>query len=568
MNQPFPANPFAPDVPTEMDYGDLTLWDYLDFQSRKFPQAAAISFLGWTVSWSQLRRDAEALAGALQKLGVQKGNRVALCSQNNPQFVAAVFAIFRCGAVAVMINPMNKAGEVAHCIGNTQAKVAITSSDLTQVFAEAQELLEPEKQLDHLILFSVGDLFDRADAIPEVWREWLTTKGAAPSIKNTQVHEWTNQISQGLSPTEVEFDADDLALLMFTSGTTGLPKACMHSHRTLMATSFQPRYSQGLRPGDAMLCVVPMFHITGLVACLFASCVEGAKIVIMPRWHREIAARLIATEKITHWTNIPTMMLDLFADPKLETYDFSSIRYIGGGGAAMPRAAAEKVEALFGVKYCEGYGLTETAAPTHSNPMHAPKYGCLGKPVTNTESIILDTETMAEAPVGEVGEIVSRGPQIFLGYWENAEATDDAFVEFNGKTWFRTGDLGRVDEDGYFFIADRLKRMINASGFKIWPAEVEGMLYDHPAVQEACVISRNDPYRGQTPKAMIVLRQDAVGKTRPQDIIDWAKTAMAAYKVPREVEFLESLPKSPTGKVNWRLMQEEQDKLDGADQQK
>ncbi|MCZ4264074.1 long-chain-fatty-acid--CoA ligase [Erythrobacter sp. G21629-S1] len=562
MIQPLHRKPFAPGLPVEMDYGDLTLWDYLDLQARRFSNAAALSFLGWTCTWSQLHRDAETLAGSLQNLGVRKGDRVALCSQNNPQFVAAVFAIFRCGAVPVMINPMNKAGEVAHCIGSTRAKVAITSGDLAQVFAAAQDNLEPAKRLDHLILFTVGDLFDRPDAVPDTWRDWLTEKHPAPAIATTQVHEWPDLISQELVPSTVKLSADDLALLMFTSGTTGLPKACMHSHRTLMATSFQPRYLQGLRQGDAMLSVVPMFHITGLVACLFASVVEGAKVVIMPRWDREIAARLIEDEKITHWSNIPTMMLDLFADPKLDTYDFSSIRYIGGGGAAMPRAAAEKVKTVFGIEYCEGYGLTETAAPTHANPMHAAKHGCLGIPIINTEAIILDTETMTAAPAGEVGEIISRGPQVFLGYWENEQATKDSFIELDGKTWFRTGDLGRIDEDGYFFIADRLKRMINASGFKIWPAEVEGMLYEHPAVQEACVISRNDPYRGQTPKAMIVLRQEAVGKTEPQDIIDWARTTMSAYKVPREVEFVESLPKGPTGKINWRQMQEEQDKLD------
>ena len=228
------------------------------------------------------------------------------------------------------------------------------------------------------------------------------------------------------------------------------------------------------------------------------------------------------------------------------------------GETAMPHAVAERLQAEFGLTFAEGYGLTETAAPTHANPPERAKLQCLGMPIFGVDSRVVDPETMKELPAGEVGEIISRGPMVFKGYWKHPEATRQAFVEFEGRTFFRTGDLGRMDEEGYFFMADRLKRMINASGFKVWPAEVEMLLYKHPAVQEACIIAARDAYRGETVKAVVVLRAEAQGTTKPEDITSWAKEHMAAYKVPKIVEFVDALPKSGSGKVMWRLLQDQE----------
>jgi fatty-acyl-CoA synthase len=222
----------------------------------------------------------------------------------------------------------------------------------------------------------------------------------------------------------------------------------------------------------------------------------------------------------------------------------------------MPQAVAERLKTQFGLSYLEGYGLSETMAPTHSNPADRPKLQCLGVPTFNTDARVVDPVTLQELPPNEVGEIIVRGPQVFKGYWGKPDATREAFIQFEGETYFRTGDLGRMDEEGYFFITDRLKRMINASGFKVWPAEVENLLYKHPAVQEACIIGTRDAYRGETVKAVVVLRTDAKGKTTPEEIIEWAKEHMAAYKYPRVVEFVDALPKSGTGKVMWRQLQE------------
>lgn len=276
----------------------------------------------------------------------------------------------------------------------------------------------------------------------------------------------------------------------------------------------------------------------------------------MPRWDRELAGRLFARHAITHWTCIPTMVIDLFASPNYKRFDLSSLRYIGGGGAAMPHAVAQRLQDEFGLTFAEGYGLTETAAPSHSNPPERAKLQCLGIPFFGTDARIVDPASFEELPPGQDGEIIVHGPQVFTGYWRHAQATEAAFITFEGKRFFRTGDLGRMDDEGYFFITDRLKRMINASGYKVWPSEVELLLFKCPLVQEACIIGAKDEYRGETVKAVVVLRAEARGSATPEDIIAWAREHMAAYKVPKIVEFADALPKSGSGKVMWRQLQD------------
>jgi fatty-acyl-CoA synthase len=299
-----------------------------------------------------------------------------------------------------------------------------------------------------------------------------------------------------------------------------------------------------------------MFHITGLMYGVLGSVYSGSTVVILPRWDRELAGRTISRYQVTHWTCIPTMIIDLFASPCYKSFDLSSLRYLSGGGAAMPLAVAERLQQEFGMTFAEGYGLTETAAPSHINPPERAKLQCLGIPIFGVDSRIIDPDTHRELPTGEVGEIVTHGPMVFKGYWGHPQATEAAFITLGGKRFFRTGDLGRRDDEGYFFITDRLKRMINASGFKVWPSEVELLLFKCPWVQEACVIGARDAYRGETVKAVIVLRDAARGQVTEQQIIDWARDHMAVYKAPRIVQFADALPKSGSGKVMWRLLQE------------
>jgi len=279
--------------------------------------------------------------------------------------------------------------------------------------------------------------------------------------------------------------------------------------------------------------------------------------VLLPRWDRAVAAQLIERYAITGFTAVPAMIVDLLSSPESERYDLSSLRALGGGGAAMPEAVARKLEQTFNITYLEGYGLSETIAATHINPPDRPKAQCLGIPIFGVDSRVVHPETLTPVASGEIGEIITHGPQVFHGYWQKPEANAQSFVEIDGKRFFRTGDLARVDDDGYFFLVDRLKRMINATGYKVWPAEVESMLYAHPGIKEACIIAQRDSRRGETVKAVVVPKPGA--ELTEDGIITWAREHMAAYKVPRSVELADDLPRSGSGKILWRVLQERED---------
>jgi fatty-acyl-CoA synthase len=304
--------------------------------------------------------------------------------------------------------------------------------------------------------------------------------------------------------------------------------------------------------------VLPYFHVTGMAGSMNGPLYIGATIVILPRWDRDAAAECMQRYRVTVWQVISTMMIDFLSNPRLDEYDLLSLQGIRGGGAAMPQAIAAKLKEKIGLDYVEGYGMSETMAATHINPPQRPKQQCLGIPVFDVDARVVDPATMQEVAQGETGEIIVHGPQVMAGYWNNEQATRDSFIELDGKRFLRTGDLAQVDEDGYFFMVDRLKRMINASGFKVWPAEVEALMYRHPAIHEACVIGTRDAKRGETVKALVVLKPEFQGRVSEQDIMAWAHEHMAAYKSPRIVEFVASLPKSGSGKVQWRELQEQE----------
>jgi len=536
-----------------------SLWANLAISALRYPDKPALVFFGRTVSYRELAEGAERLAARLHALGVQRGDRVVLCMQNCPQLVMAHFAILRANAVVVPVNPMNRAEELKHYITDPDARVAITTADLAPELAKASNALPAGQGLAHLVATQFTDAFDPQacgeDAPPEAWHEWLCTIHPLPMLDGGEVHHWKDMLACTDAPPTHVAGPDDLAVLPYTSGTTGLPKGCMHPHRSLMHNAVASALWGNASAENVTLAVVPMFHITGMVSVMHSTIYAGATLVIMPRWDRDLAGRLISRWKVTSWTNIPTMVIDLLASPNFAQYDLTSLNYIGGGGAAMPQAIAQRLLEQYGLCYAEGYGLTETAAPSHSNPPDSPKQQCLGIPFMGTDARVVDPDTLQEMPVGEQGEIIIHGPEVFDGYWKRPDATEAAFVDFEGRRFFRSGDLGRMDEDGYFFITDRLKRMINASGFKVWPAEVEALMFRHPAIQEACIISMRDAYRGESVKAMVVLRASHKDTTG-QDIIDWCRENMAVYKVPRVVQFVDALPKSGSGKVMWRMLQE------------
>jgi fatty-acyl-CoA synthase len=533
---------WPPGLPRHLHLPQTSVYRNLEIAALRYPDRPALIYYGREISYAQFAAEVDALAGFLQqRCNVRRGDRVALYLQNSVQFVIAFYAVLRADAAVVPVNTMNLHDEVRHVVQDSGAKVAIFGQELQ---AQITPLLG--NALDHGIVAAYSDYVgDPADA-PDVTRE--------PASDCAGATRWKDALDAALQPQPHQSGPDDLALLPYTSGTTGLPKGCRHTHRSVMHTAVAGAEWVRMAKDAVSLAALPMFHVTGLQNGVNTPVWLGSTMVVMTRWDRACAARLIERHRITAWTAIPTMLFDFLAQPDLAERDVSSLNLLTGGGAAMPKAIALKIRALWGIDYNEGYGLSETMAPTHVNPVHRPKPQCLGLPIQDTEARVVDVDSGAKLPVGEVGEILVRGPQVFAGYHGNDAATAEAFVEMDGLRWFRTGDLGYVDDEGYFFMVDRLKRMINASGFKVWPAEVEAMLFAHPDIQEACVIGTRDAHRGESVKALVVAR---AGATLDADaVIRWAREHMAAYKVPHRIELVERLPKGATGKVLWRQLQE------------
>jgi fatty-acyl-CoA synthase len=535
-------------LPRTLVYPETSLYYNLEVASTRWPGKPYIVFYDTPLTFREFRRDAEHLAGWLQqRCGVGKGDRVIVYLQNSPQYMLGVYGALRADAVAVPVSPMNLVEELRQYAANSGARVAIVGQELLERIAP---LLGSE--LDHLIVAAYSDYVTRPTDLnlPEAvaaLRANLALPGAVT---------WNVVMASGLTPAPHTAGPDDLALLPYTSGTTGHPKGCMHTHRTVMTTAVGSGIWYGVRPLSTILCSLPLFHVAAMQSGMNGPMFWGQTVVLLQRWDRDTAARLIERYRVGSWGSISTMAIDFLANPDLARHDLSSLGRIGGGGAAMPEAVAARLRELTGLEYIEGYGLTETMAPSHINPTDAPKRQCLGIPIFGVDSRIVDPQTLRELPPGESGEILIHGPQVFLGYWNDARATAEAFVEIEGKRFFRTGDLARCDEEGYFFMTDRLKRMINASGMKVWPAEVEAMMHAHPDILEACIIAARDAYRGESVKAVVVLKAGRRGQVTAEDIIAWCRGHMAAFKVPRSVEIADSLPKSATGKVEWRLLQE------------
>ena len=530
-----PGQPRTLELPRETVYANLAA------SAARLPQRTAIDYYGGRLSYAKLKQQVDALAGYLQqRLGVARGDRVLLYAQNCPQFVIAYYAILRADAVVVPVNPMNRTEELRHYVEDSDARVAIAGQDVLREIAPLG--------LPHVLPIVYADYLGAPTDLPVP----DFVQAAGPPA-------WKEALAEHLEPGAHLAGPGDLAVMPYTSGTTGKPKGCMHTHTSVQATTVAYLYWRGAQDESVVLSALPMFHVTGMQAGMNAPIHVAATIVILSRWDRDCAGMQIQRAKVTNWSAITTMLVDFLSNPTLGRYDLSSLKVLGGGGAAMPEALARKLEEVIGLPFVEGYGLTETMAPSHINPPHRPKRQCGGIPFFNTDARVIDVESRRELGPKEVGEIIVHGPQVFQGYWKQPEASAEAFIEHDGKRFFRTGDLGYYDDEGYFFITDRLKRMINCSGFKVWPAEVEAMLYAHPAIQEACVIGARDGYRGETVKAVVVLKSSATG-TAPEEIIDWARGRMAAFKVPRVVEFVDQLPKTATGKILWRQLQEEENR--------
>ncbi|ROT98228.1 long-chain fatty acid--CoA ligase [Marinobacter sp. R17] len=538
------------DLPKTMTLPNTSVFTNLAISALRYPDHPAIIYYDTVMTYQQLLDEVEALAGYLQAQGLKKGDRVLLYMQNSPQYVIGYYAILRADAAVIPVNPMNRAAELEHYISDTSAEFCLAGQELAGFIAP----LVGETHLKEVVVTAYSRY------VTEETDLTLPPEVAAPAqpVEGDGMTDWQDAIRANKAPAPHTAGPDDIAVIPFSSGTTGAPKGCTHVHRGVMATAVHRAFWNLSTADTVQLSTLPFFHVTGMTGSMNSPIYSGSTSVIMTRWERNTAAKLIERYQVTGWTNIVTMAVDFLSNPDLGQYDISSLKTIGGGGAAMPAAIADKLKKLTGLDYIEGYGLSETMAATHINPSEAPKAQCLGIPVFDVDSRIIDVETLQEKGPGEVGEIVSNGPQVTIGYWNRPAETEAAFVEIDGKRFFRTGDLGYYDEEGYFFMVDRVKRMINASGFKVWPSEVESLMYRHPAIHECCVISAPDPKRGETVKACIVLTPEAEDTTTVDDIVGWCREEMSAYKVPQLIEFVSELPKSPTGKVMWRALQEQE----------
>ena len=540
-------------VPHSLTLPETNVYYNLEVSATRYPEKTAMVYYGSEISYRRLAEEVNRFAGYLTQLGIGRGDRILLYMQNSPQFVIAYYAILRANAAVVPLNPMYVTEELRYYVQDSEARVAFVGQEVYDRIAP----LLGQTPLKHVFVATYSDYLaphaQQSDIpIPDI------VAAARKEIQEEGAILWSEALQVQYGPRPLTAGPDDLAVLPYTSGTTGKPKGCMHTHHTVQATLVGAGVWASMTPNAVILTTLPLFHVTGMQHSMNAPIFNGSSFVLMTRWDREVAAQLIQRYGCTHWTNISTMVIDFLANPKIRDYDLHTLMLVGGGGAPLPEAVGERLYELLGLRYMEGYGLSETISQTHFNPPDRPKLQCLGVPSFDVDARVIDPETLEELGPNQVGEIVCSGPQVLRGYWRRPEETEEVFFTRDGKRFLRTGDLGQYDDEGYYFMVDRLKRMINASGFKVWPAEVESILYNHPAIQEACVIGMVDPRRGETVKAFVVVRQEQRGMVSEEEIIEWSKGQMAAYKYPRMVQFVDALPRSGTGKILWRQLQEQE----------
>ncbi|HEX2489800.1 MAG TPA: long-chain fatty acid--CoA ligase, partial [Blastocatellia bacterium] len=526
-------------APAEINPPNQPLYQILQVASGAYREKPAVAFMGAFIDFGEAKKLVDLLATALQKLGVVKGDRVGIMLPNCPQYLLSFFAVVRLGAIVVNVNPIYTPREV-EMVAKDSGMRAIIALDLLapNIFG-----VRANTAIEHVIVTSLLDYSATPDKAPPTPEGALSFKSLIGGVDEVDLP-------------RVEIDpAEDVAVLQYTGGTTGVPKGAMLTHRNLYTNTLQSWAWAGplTRQGDERyLMVIPYFHIYGQTVGLLLGAWNGAMQIPIPKFDPNLLIEAIKQYKPSFFPGAPTLYISMLNHPEIKNCGLENVRRFNSGSAPLPLEVIERFEKLSGAMLYEGYGLTEASPTTHSTPTLAKrKIGSIGLPFPSTDCKIVDLETGERVvPVGEAGELCVRGPQVMKGYWNRPEETAIALRD----GWLYTGDVARMDEDGFFYIVQRKKDMIIVSGFNVYPNEVEDVLFTHPAVMEAAVIGVPDQYRGEAVKAFITLRPGA--NATADEVIEFCRANLAKYKIPSLIEFLPSLPKSAVGKVLRRELRE------------
>ncbi|GIO67382.1 AMP-binding protein [Paenibacillus cookii] len=547
---------YPEEVPHSYDYPKQNLAKFLVDSAATYPQQIALDFLGKKMTYASLLQSVYRFANALQRLGVRKGDRIAIMLPNCPQGVIAYYGTLLVGGISVMTNPLYVPREIEHQLTDSGANIIVTMDALVERVHKAME----RKPLQYTIVTSMKDYLPFPKNV--LYPIKAKKDGMAANVEyNEHILSFVSLLKNSVeTPVEVPVDPEhDLALIQYTGGTTGFAKGVMLTHMNLVSNTIQAQlwsYRTQMAQ-EKYLAALPFFHVFGLTVLLNQAMYIAGTLILIPRFQVDDVLKTIHKKKPTIFPGAPTMYIAVIHHPEVGRFDLSSIQICVSGAAPLPLEVQERFERITGGKLIEGYGLTEASPVTHANNIwEKRKNGSIGIPFPDTLAKIVHPETGEEMPVGEIGELVVKGPQVMKGYWNRPEETERTLRD----GWLYTGDLARMDEEGFFYILDRRKDMIIAGGYNIYPREVEEVLFEHPDVEEAVVAGVKDPYRGENVKAYIVLRKGS--NVTEEELKSWCKERLAVYKVPKIYEFRDSLPKTLVGKVLRRkLIEEENEKL-------
>ncbi|MEM4674896.1 MAG: long-chain fatty acid--CoA ligase [Nitrososphaerota archaeon] len=549
---------YPPNVPKTIEIPEMRIDELLREAAKEAPNKVAMDFLGKELTFKELDSLVDRFAAALLDVGVSQGDVVAIMLPNCPQFAIAYYAVSRIGATSTTMNPLYTPREVEHQMTDSGSKALVI---LDALYPNVKEVVK-KIGVKAVIVTNLGDF------MPPVKRALGKLLKKIPSAKiepEPGIYFMMDLIkkhkAEPQAPKKKVKPKEDVAVLLYTGGTTGLPKGAMLTHYNLVANVFQCNaWVGGTKGQEVMLSVLPWYHVYGQTVCLNASIALQSKNVVLPRFDPEQVMKAIQEHKVTLFPAVAVIYNAINNHPKVKKYDLSSLKAGISGAGPLPLAIQETFEKLTGAIICEGYGLTEAAPVTHSNPLDRKlrKVGSIGIPLPNTDAGIMHLEENRFLGPGEEGELVVSGPQVMKGYLNRPKETAEALVEINGKIWLRTGDIAKMDEDGYFYVVDRKKELIKYKGYSVYPREIEEVLFKHEAVQDAAAVGIPDPSVGEIIKVFVVLKPEYKGKVTENDIIEWCKKNLAAYKVPKEVEFRDALPRTIVGKLLRRVLREEE----------